>query len=60
MDSFTLGFVNLTAFACVAIASFITAPIGVMLVHKTNVDLMKKIFSLLTFLLSIKMIYSLI
>jgi uncharacterized protein len=60
IDTFTLGFVNLTAFACVAVASFLTAPIGVMLVHKINVNLMKKLFSLIPLGLSIKMIFSLI
>lgn len=59
MDTLTLGFVNLTAFACVAIASFLTAPIGVALVHKIDVNLMKKLFSLIPLILSIKMIYSL-
>lgn len=60
MDTLTLGFVNLTAFACVALASFITAPIGVMLVHKININLMKKLFSLIPLGLSIKMILSLL
>ena len=59
-DTLTLGYVNIIAFACVAIASFSTAPIGVMLVHKINVDIMKKLFSVLPFILSIRMIYSLI
>ncbi|PLY05223.1 MAG: hypothetical protein C0625_14435 [Arcobacter sp.] len=60
MDTLTLGYVNLVAFVCVAVASFTTAPIGVMLVHKINVDVMKKLFSVLPFVLSIKMIYSLV
>jgi len=60
IDTLTLGFVNISAFACVAIASFLTAPIGVMLVHKINVNLMKKLFSLVPLILSIKMISSLI
>jgi uncharacterized membrane protein YfcA len=60
LETFTIGYVNLTAFACVAIASFLTAPIGVMLVHKIDVNLMKKLFSLIPLILSIKMIYSLI
>lgn len=59
MDTLTLGFVNLPAFVCVAVASFLTAPIGVALVHKIDVNLMKKLFSLIPLLLSIKMIYSL-
>lgn len=60
METFTIGYVNIVAFACVSVASFITAPIGVMLVHKVNVDIMKKLFSLLPFVLSIRMIYSLL
>jgi len=60
MDTFTIGYVNLIAFFCVAIASFSTAPIGVMLVHKININIMKKLFSVIPFVLSIRMIYSLI
>ena len=60
MDNLSWGFVNLTAFICVSIASFLTAPIGVMLVHKIDVNLMKKLFSLISLILSIRMIYSLI
>ncbi|XPV69543.1 MAG: sulfite exporter TauE/SafE family protein [Halarcobacter sp.] len=60
IDTLTIGYVNLAAFACVAVASFTTAPIGVMLVHKINVNIMKKLFSVLPFILSIKMIYSLV
>ncbi|PLY11561.1 MAG: hypothetical protein C0626_03080 [Arcobacter sp.] len=59
-DTLTLGYVNIIAFSCVAIASFSTAPIGVMLVHKINVDIMKKLFSVIPFVLSIRMIYSLL
>ena len=60
METYTLGFVSIPALICVAFASYLTAPIGVMLVHKINVDLMKKLFSLIPLALSIKMIYSLI
>lgn len=60
METYTLGFVSIPALICVASASYLTAPIGVMLVHKINVDLMKKLFSLIPLVLSIKMIYSLI
>lgn len=58
LDNYTLGFIYLPALVCIAFASYLTAPIGVMLVHKINVDLMKKIFSLLTLALSIKMLVS--
>ncbi len=60
IDTYTLGFVSLPALLCVAFASYLTAPIGVMLVHKINVDLMKKLFSLIPLVLSIKMLFSLI
>jgi len=58
-DTYSIGYVNLAAFACVSVASFLTAPIGVSLVHKINIDLMKKLFAVLPLILSIKMIYSL-
>lgn len=58
-DTYSIGYVNLVAFACVSVASFLTAPIGVSLVHKININLMKKLFSVLPLILSIKMIYSL-
>lgn len=59
LENYTIGFISLPALVCVASASFLTAPIGVMLVHKINVNLMKKLFSVLPFLLSIKMLISL-
>lgn len=59
-DTYSIGYVNLAAFICVSVASFLTAPLGVAMVHKINIDLMKKLFSILPLLLSIKMIYSLI
>ncbi len=60
IENYTLGFVSIPALICVATASFLTAPIGVMLVHKINVNLMKKLFSILPFALSIKMMISFI
>lgn len=60
IENYTLGFVSIPALICVATASFLTAPIGVMLVHKINVNLMKKLFSILPFVLSIKMLISFI
>ena len=59
-SDYSIGYVNLAAFLCVSVASFLTAPIGVMLVHKIEVKLMKKLFAILPLVLSIKMIYSLI
>lgn len=57
---YTLGFLYLPAIFFVALASVFTAPLGVKLAHKMSSDLLKKIFSLIPFFLSIKMIYELI
>jgi len=56
---YTLGFLFLPAIFFVALASIFTAPIGVKLAHKMSSNLLKKIFSLIPFLLSIKLIYEL-
>lgn len=59
-DTYSIGYVNLGAFVCVATASFLTAPIGVKLVHKIDINLMKKLFSVLPLVLSIKMVFDLL
>jgi len=60
LDNMMLGYVYVPAFICIAIASYATAPIGVNLSHKLPVVALKKIFGVLTFLLSIKMMLELI
>jgi len=59
-DDMMLGYVYMPAFICIAIASYATAPIGVNLSHKLPVVSLKKIFAILIFLLSIKMMIELI
>jgi len=55
-ESMMLGFVNIPSFIFIALCSYFTAPIGVSLAHKLPVNLLKKIFSLLPLILSIKLI----
>lgn len=57
---YTIGFLFLPAIFFVALASVFTAPIGVKLAHKMSSKLLKKIFSLIPFFLSIKLIYELV
>lgn len=59
IENYNLGFVSIPALMSVAFASFLTAPLGVKLVHKIDVNLMKKLFSLIPLGLSIKMLISL-
>jgi len=59
-DNYTLGFVYLPAVLLISITSVMTAPYGAKLVHHLPVPVLKKIFSLLLILLSIKMLSSII
>lgn len=57
--SYALGYVYLPAVLFVAFASYLTAPLGVKLMHKLPSQNIKKIFSVLPFALSVKMLYEL-
>ncbi len=59
-DSFMIGYVYIPAFISISLASYATAPIGVSLSHKLPVTTLKKIFAVLTFSLSVKMMLGLI
>lgn len=52
------GFVQLHAFALIAICSFIFAPVGVKFAHTISDALLKKIFSVFLLLLGLKMLLS--
>lgn len=56
-NSYTLGFLFIPAIVFVSIASFLSAPIGVRLAHKLSTNTLKKVFSLIPFVLSIKLMY---
>lgn len=57
-DNYIFGFVHLPAVLLISIASFLTAPLGVKLVHKLPISVIKKVFGVLLIILSIKMISS--
>ncbi len=45
LPSGTIGYVNVVAFICISITSFITAPLGAKLSHKLPIATLKKIFA---------------
>ena len=51
----TFGYVHLTALACIAIGSVITAPLGARSAHALPVARLKRIFALLLLVLAIRM-----
>ena len=57
---YTLGFVYVPAVVLISIASFITAPFGVKLVHQLPIPIIKKIFAVLLIILSLKMLSSIL
>lgn len=60
LETMMVGYVYIPAFLSIAIASYLTAPIGVSLSHKLPIGILKKIFAVLTVFLSIKMMIELI
>ena len=60
IQNFTLGYVNLTATFFITTTSFFFAPLGARLSHKIPSKNLKKIFAILPFVLSIKMLFQFI
>ncbi len=60
LPSKSLGFVYLPAFAIIAAASLISAPVGAVLVQKLAVKKLKKIFALLLIVIGCRMLLGLI
>lgn len=56
--SYTVGYVYVPAFTTIAISSIIAAPVGVRLSHYLPSAYLKKIFAIISLLLSIKMLLS--
>jgi len=56
--SYTFGFVYLPAVLLISAASFFMAPYGAKLAHKLHISILKKVFSVLLIVLSIKMLVS--
>lgn len=59
-DSLTFGFIYLPGVILISVVSSICAPFGVSMAHRLPVPRLKKIFSVLLILLSIKMLVSII
>ncbi len=57
-DSYTFGFVYLPAVLLISVASFFTAPYGAKVAYKLHISILKKVFSILLIILSIKMLVS--
>lgn len=60
VDSYTFGYVYLPAVLLISVTSFYMAPYGAKLAHKLNTSTLKKIFSVLLMILSIKMLISIV
>lgn len=58
--SYTLGFIYLPAFLVVSIASSIAAPYGASCSHSLSETHLKKVFAVLSLVLSIKMLFSVV
>ena len=58
VDSYTVGYVYLPAVLLISMTSFLMAPFGAKLAHTLNVSTLKKVFSVLLMILSIKMLIS--
>lgn len=56
--SYTIGYVYFPAVLFISVTSFFIAPLGAKLTHKLNITTLKKIFSVLLMVLSIKMLFS--
>jgi uncharacterized membrane protein YfcA len=58
LPPWNLGFINLTAMVGIAGASILTAPLGARLAHSLPVDRLKRIFSLLLYIVAARMLWS--
>lgn len=58
VNNYSLGYVYLPAVLLISLTSFVIAPFGAKLAHKLNVSTLKKVFSVLLMILSIKMLFS--
>ncbi len=58
LGNYTAGFIYLPAVFLISIVSFFTAPYGARLAHSLPIPLLKKLFSLLLVILSLKMLFT--
>jgi len=60
MGTYTFGYVYFPVVLLISVASIFTAPYGAKLAHKLNTSTLKKVFSVLLMILSIKMLISVV
>ncbi len=60
LSQLQLGYINLPAVLCVSAVSFFTAPVGVRIAYRLPVPMLKKVFGVLVFSVSLKMFLSLL
>ncbi len=60
LPSYTFGYVHLLAFAGIATASFITAPLGAKLAHSLPVPVLKRFFAIFLLFVATRMLWNLI
>jgi uncharacterized membrane protein YfcA len=56
LPEWSLGYVYLPAFLGISLGSFLTAPIGAKLAHRLPAQKLKRYFSILIFLMAVKLI----
>jgi len=57
LPPFSLGFVNLPAFAVISAFTVLMAPVGAALAHKLNANLLRKLFGVLLTLVALRMVW---
>ncbi len=57
LPPFSLGFVNLPAFALISVFTVLMAPVGAALAHKLNADLLRKLFGVLLAVVAVRMVW---
>ncbi len=60
LPEYTFGYVHILAFAGIALASFITAPLGAKLAHSLPVPVLKRFFAVFLLFIATRMLWNLI
>ena len=60
LPPFSLGHVNLPAFALISICTVTMAPVGASLAHKLDAGLLRKLFGVLLVVVSVRMVWKVI
>lgn len=60
LPTWSLGFVHLPAFACIAASSFVVAPLGARLSHRLPVAVLRRLFALFIAMMAVKMFWGMV